>query len=110
MAIFWQGKPRKKPNPEIREPRRQPSTFNSPVLHRLVACCPNGTERGAATRSSPEYRTGAGNSWVFGLLNVLRLTEPRSAAAEIDLGNTPLDEGGSTLNQLPQRARRETMA
>ena len=28
--------------------------------------------------------------WVFGLLNVLRLTEPRSAAAEIDLGNTPL--------------------
>jgi hypothetical protein len=26
---------------------------------------------------------------VFGLLNVLRLTEPRSAAAEIDLGNTP---------------------
>ena len=29
--------------------------------------------------------------WVFGLLNVLRLTEPRSAGAEIDLGNSPQD-------------------
>ena len=29
------------------------------------ACCPNGTERGSATRSSPECRTGAGNSMGF---------------------------------------------
>jgi hypothetical protein len=28
-------------------------------------------------------------------LNVLRLTEPRSAVAEIDLGNTLLGDGGS---------------
>jgi hypothetical protein len=27
-------------------------------------------------------------------LNVLRLTEPRSAVTEIDLSNTPLGEGG----------------
>jgi hypothetical protein len=27
--------------------------------------------------------------WVFERLNMLRLTEPRSAVAEIDLGNTP---------------------
>gem|GEM_PF-1806208 len=28
--------------------------------------------------------------WVFERLNVLRLTEPRSAVTEIDLSNTPL--------------------
>ena len=31
----------------------------------LRACCPNGTERGSATRSSPECRMGAGNSMGF---------------------------------------------
>ena len=31
----------------------------------LRACCPKGMERGSATRSSPECRTGAGNSMGF---------------------------------------------
>jgi hypothetical protein len=53
------------------------------------ACCPNGTERGSATRSSPESERAQEIPWGFGLLNVLQLTEPRSAVAEIDLGNTP---------------------
>jgi hypothetical protein len=39
--------------------------------------------------------------WVFERLNVLRLTEPRSAVTEIDLGNTPL-----TLRQAKLHAYR----
>jgi hypothetical protein len=35
--------------------------------------------------------------WVFGLLNVLRFTEPRSAVAEIDLGNMPQGYGGRVV-------------
>src|ERR1017187_8922909 len=73
MAIFWQGKPRKKPNPEIREPRRQPSTFNSPVLHRLVAWCPKRTERGGGAPRRPPQPPGAArggkNFCVFGCVD-----------------------------------------
>ena len=40
--------------------------------------------------------------WVFERLNMLRLTEPRSAVAEIDLGNTPLTHAPFFLPLLPQ--------
>ena len=48
-------------------------------------------ERSAGLRPAAARRAERAQEipWVFGLFNVLRLTEPRSAAAEIDLGNTP---------------------
>jgi hypothetical protein len=42
--------------------------------------------------------------WFFGWLNALRLTEPRSAGAEINLGNTPLIQYPSWKYEQPGKA------
>jgi len=42
--------------------------------------------------------------WVFERLNVLRLTEPRSAVTEIDLGNTPLTPRQARLHRFGRNA------
>jgi len=55
----------------------------------LRACCPKGMERGSATRSSPECRTGAGNSMDFQIVERAAAETAALRRLQNDLGNTP---------------------
>ena len=71
----------------------------------MRACCPNGTERGSATRSSTESRTGAGYS--MGFRTVERAAAHRAALRRHRnrFGQHALDTTTSQIASFRQECR-----
>ena len=77
---------------------QSPPKFQLPILHSLGACCPNHFGAGGARLSQPQHVRQPQNPWNF----VRSFGNPGCCGwdtrAPFHFGNTPLGDGGSSLN------------